>query len=110
MKYKHYSSSADVTVVKGASKAYADFVNSKASFGVLAMCFDEDISFLKIPYISYGGMNDPKSQASDLFGALRNADKAGATKVYAHFVNSGGMSAAVYNRLIRAAGFKVLEV
>lgn len=110
MKYKHYSPVADVTVVKGTCKAYADFVNSKASCGIIAMCFDEDIPFLKIPYISYGSMNEPRIQASALFGVLRSADKAGAATVYAHFFGSGGMSAAVYNRLIRAAGFKVLEI
>ncbi len=107
-KYKHYSPDADVFAVSGTSEKYAEFVNSRDFGGIYALCFDEDIPFLKIPYISYGSKDNFNEQAHNLFDALRKFDELKAKVVYAHFVNAGGMAIAVYNRLIRAAGFKII--
>lgn len=109
-KYKHYSPDADVFAVNGTSEKYAEFVNSKKAVGVYALCFDEDIPFLKMPYISYGGMGNFNQQAHNLFDALRKFDKLKAKVIYAHFTQTDGMAMAVYNRLIRAAGFKIINI
>ncbi|MBQ2671272.1 MAG: threonylcarbamoyl-AMP synthase [Clostridia bacterium] len=112
IKYKHYSPDAEVVILKGEKENYADFVNQAGSKekGVLALCFDEDISLLNVPYISYGSKSDSFFQAHNIFDALRKADKLGAKIVYVHYCESGGVSLAVYNRLIRAAGFKVIDL
>lgn len=110
MKYKHYAPSAQVFMVKGPSDKYSNFVNSKYSENSVALCFDEDIPFIKIPYISYGSELKADQQAHNLFDALRKADEIGAKTIYAHFKGDGGVSMAIYNRLIRAAGFQVIEL
>ena len=112
IKYKHYSPNAEVIILKGEKDHYADFVNkiSSKEEGVLALCFDEDISLLSVPYISYGSKNDSFSQAHNIFDGLRKADKIHAKIVYVHYCNTGELSLAVYNRLIRAAGFKVIDL
>lgn len=110
MKYKHYSPQTPVTVVTGCSEKYAEFVNSNMSQNVAALCFDEDIPFVKVPYISYGSMSATSAQACNLFAALRKCDELNSSKIYVHYVEHDGMSLAIYNRLIRAAGFGVIEL
>ena len=63
-----------------------------------------------IPAISYGKEGDGISEAHNLFTVLRELDRKGAKTVYARCPLSDGVSMAVYNRLIRAAAFRVVEV
>ena len=54
--------------------------------------------------------DDAASQAHGLFDALRQIDRAGLPLVYARVDGAGGVGQAVYNRLLRAAGFEELWV
>ena len=60
--------------------------------------------------LSYGHITSPKEQAHELFTALRELDKENATIVYARCPEMTGVSLAVYNRLIRSAGFKIIDL
>lgn len=107
MKYKHYAPKAEIHIVKGTQAAYAEFVNQQKAPGVYALCFEEDM--VDIPSITYGKRNDPLTQAQQLFDALRQLDEQGATTVYAACPSQKGVGLAVYNRLLRAAGFRVIN-
>jgi len=107
MKYKHYAPKAEIHIVKGTPAAYAEFVNSQKAPGVFALCFEEDS--VAIPSITYGKRDDPLSQAQQLFDALRQLDEQGAKTVYAACPSQDGVGLAVYNRLLRAAGFRVIN-
>ena len=48
--------------------------------------------------------------AYHLFAALREADERKCSRVYAHCPKKEGIGLAVYNRIIRAAGFKVIKL
>ena len=74
------------------------------------MCFDEDIHHLEVPTISYGVAYNYDSQASQLFDVLRQLDKLDARMVYVHAPEPEGVGLAVYNRLLRAAAFDVVEL
>ena len=106
MKYKHYAPKARVVIVDADKKVYEGFVNSKKD--AFALCFDGDD--IKIPHLAYGRENDDLSQARELFDALRQLDEMGAKKVYARMPNADGMGMAVYNRLIRAAAFNIIDL
>lgn len=106
MKYKHYSPAARVMVIRGSKERYEDFVNSKKD--AFALCFEEDE--VRIPHITYGRQEDDLSQAKELFAALRRLDELGAKRVYAHIPHTDGVGMAVYNRLIRAAAFTVIDL
>lgn len=110
MKYKHYSPKARVIMVKGTEKQFADFVNAQKKEGMAALCFEEDKPNLLLPYLSYGAKQDASAQAHTLFEALRALDDAGYSLIYAHSPSAEGVGLAVYNRLIRAAGFEVLTL
>ena len=110
MKYKHYAPKADVTILKGSFDAYRDYIAAHAGDGVWALCFDGEEAQLPVPAISYGKEGDGISEAHNLFTVLRELDRKGAKTVYARCPLSDGVSMAVYNRLIRAAAFRVVEV
>ena len=110
MKYKHYSPKADVIIINASERDYIAFVNSKASPGVAALCYDEDVKKLTVPAVCYGSEEDYEMQAQELFGALRRLDEINAKTVYARCPKPDGVGLAVYNRLMRAAGFEVLNV
>ncbi len=109
MKYKHYAPNADVSLVRGSREAYASFVNRHAADGVFAMCFNEDAPLLRVPLLCYGAEHDAGAQARELFDCLRRLDELGAARVYAHCPSQEGVGLAVYNRMIRAAGFSIID-
>ncbi len=106
MKYKHYCPKADITIIDSSPEEFIDFANERGCF---ALCFDEDADKLEIPHISYGPRYDSGAQARKLFSALHELDERNAGQVYARMPKRTGVGLAVYNRLIRAAGFKVLN-
>lgn len=110
MKYKHYAPKAKVILLRGGQDAYISYVNENAGEGVFALCFDEDAENLRVPAIRYGSVDDSKEQAHRLFSLLRELDERGAKLVYAHCPSTEGVGLAVYNRLIRAAAFEIIEL
>lgn len=106
MKYKHYAPKAKVVIVNADKKEYEEFVNAQK--GVFALCFDDDE--VTIPKVTFGRENDDLSQAKELFDALRELDEMGAKKVYARIPHKDGVGMAVYNRLIRAAAFDIIDL
>lgn len=105
MKYKHYAPKAEVTLVDASPEEFAAYVNERK--GGWALCFQEDLPFVEGPAISLGSRYDVGGQARRLFGALLELDKKGAQTAFAHCPSRAGVGLAVYNRLLRAAGFRV---
>ena len=110
MKYKHYAPKAQVTLLRGSFAAYRDYLAAHAEPGVWALCFDGEGAQLPVPSIEYGRNHDGVTQAHHLFTALRDLDRQGARVVYARCPEQSGVSMAVYNRLIRAAAFRVVNL
>ena len=110
MKYKHYAPKAQVTILRGDFARYKAYVEQHAAPGVWALCFDGEGAQLPVPFIEYGKNHDGVTQAHHLFTALRDLDKHGAQVVYARCPEQDGVSMAVYNRLIRAAAFRVVTL
>ena len=106
MKYKHYSPKADIIMVEADHDAFLSVVEKEYDEGVYALVFDGDTC----PYrhMTYGA--DSSQQAHLLFQRLRELDEIGAKKVFVRAPSPEGIGLAVYNRLIRAAGFEVIRV
>lgn len=109
MKYKHYAPKCKVILVDGTQAQYADYVNSHHTDGEFALCYNEDVPFLRCPSISIGAENNQAEQAVKLFDSLRRLDEEGAQVVYARCPKQSGVGLALYNRLIRAAAFQVVH-
>ncbi len=106
MKYKHYAPETQTFLVEGEN--FADFVNTKEN--AVAVCFSEESENIKIKKIIYGTSKDQSTLAKQLFAVLREVDKLGVSAVYVHAPKKDGIGLAVYNRLIRAAAFKVIKL
>ncbi len=108
MMYKHYSPKTEVFLVEGGDKEFINFVNGKENSA--AICFSEEAESIKIKALSLGSKNSPDDHAKRLFSLLRECDSLGVKMVYIHAPTKTGVGLAVYNRLIRAAGFKVIRL
>lgn len=110
MKYKHYSHKANVIILDGSFFAYKNYVNQHNNEGTAALCYNGEDKELDVPAVCYGSESDCGEQARELFDALRKLDEMNAKTVYARCPEPKGVGLAVYNRLIRAAGFEVIHL
>ncbi|MBE6708175.1 MAG: threonylcarbamoyl-AMP synthase [Ruminococcaceae bacterium] len=117
MKYKHYAPVAEVILLdmEGATESFSSVINRMESgndgrFAVL--CRREDICGISDDAIvfTFGEKNGEDDMAHELFSCLRAADDAGASRMYIPVPRLDGMGLAVYNRVIRAAGGRIVKV
>ena len=106
MKYKHYSPKAEVYILKGGDDMTERFMSTKGEgtgfLGSGSEKLPEDV--VRFPYGA-----DADRQAENLFASLRKADEAGCAEVYVRMPDTAGIGLAVYNRLLRSAGFRVIS-
>lgn len=106
MKYKHYAPKADITILKGSLEKFIKYTDGKDFF---ALVFEGEEKYFENA-VTYGRPLDGISEANRLFDALRELDEKGAKTVYARCPELSGVGLAVYNRLIRSAGFNIIEL
>lgn len=108
MKYKHYAPKKTVFLVEGDSDKYINFVNTKEN--AVAVCFEGEQDKITLKSVCYGDGENPETLARNLFEILRALDGDETDAAYVHAPNKSGVGLAVYNRLIRAAAFKVITL
>ncbi len=109
MKYKHYAPKTEITVVKGGINEFVEYLKTQQDGTCGVLCFDGEEEHFSCPCVSYGAKDNPKAQARRLFDALREVDALGVKRVFARCPATCGLGLAVYNRLIRAAAFHLIE-
>lgn len=110
MKYKHYAPKAQVILLEGTSQQYVSYVNAHAQKGVVALCYDEEIPLLTCETLALGSEKNSAEHAHRLFSDLRTLDEMGCHVAYGHLPEKTGVELAVYNRLIRAAGYETVKL
>ncbi len=117
MKYKHYAPRAPLTLLDGGHGKVIEFVQSRIDAGeeCLFICFDEDAEKFGGRALTLGKRGDEAAHAHRLFAALRQTDRYGdehpLSSIYTYMPSrTGGLSSAIYNRLIRAANHTVRKV
>lgn len=118
MKYIHYAPRAKVIIFRARTlEAMVGEINEIAGkcvrkgqkVGILGT--DETIHRYKEGYIiSLGSRKDPSSMAARLFAALREFDAIGVDVILTEWVDEREEGLAIMNRMIRAAGFRVIDV
>ncbi len=107
MKYKHYSPKAQVYLIECSDREKLEsFINENCDENTYVLV--KRTENIKAKALPYG--KTAKAEANELFSSLRRADELGASKIYVEAPNKEGMGLAVYNRLIRAAAFKVIKL
>lgn len=107
MKYKHYSPEARVVLVRESLDMFIRYVSAQTEDGMCCLIFDQDAKDFPFEYMTYG--STPEEQAQQIFSRLREADARGIKNLYVRAPKKEGVGLAVYNRLIRAAGYEVVE-
>lgn len=116
MKYRHYAPQADVVCVRGKPYPAAQKINDLyreaeqdgRSCKILAT--EQTKTFYKgKKYVILGDRNFPETLCTNLFAALRDTD-AQADYILTEGVDTDDCGLAYMNRLLRAAGFQVIDV
>lgn len=107
MKYKHYSPKCDIILADCSKDQFVRLVNDSEDRA--ALCFEGEEHLIRKDCVTYGREYDGESQARRLFSALYELDEKNMKKVYARRPLKRGVGLAVYNRLIRAAGFQIFQ-
>ena len=110
MKYRHYAPKAPVILIEGKQIHFTSYVNMYANKNTSVLCFDEESVDLQGLVFPYGTCHDHKTQAQKLFTLLRQADTPKTTAIFVHAPSPDGLGLAVYNRLIKAAGYNVVRL
>lgn len=110
MKHKHYAPKTRLILAEGPLEGFYRLLDAHKNESVGALVFDGEEQGLSVPWVSYGAENDPAAQAHRLFDALRALDGLGVDTVYGRMPKKEGLALAVYNRILRAAAFQVVQV
>lgn len=118
MKYRHYAPRATVFLITDAGNADFDGRVKKFLSGKLdreprtgVICFDEykdEIIGKNVFY--FGKKADDDEHAKRLFDILRRFDKTDAPEIYATASDLRGVGLAIYNRMLKASGFNIIEI
>jgi L-threonylcarbamoyladenylate synthase len=110
MKHRHYAPDKPLVVLEGGDEVTYGFLSEKKSRAVI--CFDEDLPYIEGKYVlSCGPKDDSLTQAQRLFDCLRRLDAlTDIDVIYARMPSKVGIGLAVFNRLIKAAGFQLLRL
>lgn len=117
MKYKHYAPNADVTIVEGPHEKVVEYINSQIAekeaeghrCAVMATDETKDKYICK-DIVSAGHKDDELSVARNLYAILRDFDKQNIEYVYSESFETKNVGQAVMNRLIKAAGHKIVKL
>lgn len=117
MKYRHYAPKGELTIVSGSSREVKAAINELLEAakekglrtGVIGT--EENIEFYRADIkMSAGKKGDELTAARRLYSILREFDEKKADVIYSEAFPGTGMGQAVMNRLLKAAGHKVIQV
>lgn len=117
MKYRHYAPRGELVIVQGSPEAVAAYINKVSDeerlqgekTGVIGT--SEFLDKYRADVVKcVGSRRDEESIARHLFSVLREFDEEGVTRIYSESFESSGLGQAIMNRLLRAAGHKVVRV
>lgn len=117
MKYTHYAPQGELELVQGEAGAVVSYIQEQVAAarargevtGVLA--FDERLGrFDADRLFSLGSEAELGAAAQRLYAALRAFDGAGVQRIWAECCEEHGIGAALMNRLVKAAGHRIIRV
>ncbi|GMQ57679.1 L-threonylcarbamoyladenylate synthase [Vallitalea sediminicola] len=117
MKYRHYAPNADLIVFKGESDKVVSRINELVGIekqedkkiGVIAT--EQTKAYFNCKNtIIIGDKNKPEEIASNLFRVLREFDEMNVETIYCEAFSKKDIGTATMNRLLKAAGNKIINV
>ncbi len=117
MKYRHYAPKGELVIVKGEPDKVAAYMNSQAALdsergertGIIGT--KRWLSLYRADVVKcLGESGDVESAARNLYAVLRQMDQEQVGRIYSESFAEQGLGEAIMNRLLKAAGFRVVEV
>lgn len=117
MKYRHYAPQGELTIVEGSFDAVIQYINGQTATareqgektGII--CTDESGPLYSADVVRcVGSRRDEESVARNLFSVLREFDDESVTKIFTESFEAAGLGQAIMNRLLKAAGHRVVQV
>lgn len=116
MRYKHYAPKGDLTIVEGDELAVIERIRSLTKekmdehYQVGIIATDETIDKYKVGQVkSIGKRSDEHTISHNLYNVLREFDEADVDIIYSESFRNGKLGVAIMNRLLKAAGHKVIH-
>jgi L-threonylcarbamoyladenylate synthase len=117
MKYRHYAPKAELLIVEGEQETVIRYINENVKMrrkqgeriGVIATgetCAVYEADVVK----NIGSREDRETIAKNLFRVLREFDDAGVDVIYSESFDTDGLGQAIMNRLLKAAGHRLVQV
>ena len=110
VKYKHYAPKAEVVLIVGDFEEFKNYVETEADLKTCAMVFENEMNNFSVNCFSYGKQSEPESLAKNIFTILRQVDKENYKRVFVHMPKQNAETLVIWNRLIRAANFKLINL
>lgn len=117
MKYRHYAPKAELVIVEGASKTVIEKINAlvkeKEALGIRTGIIGTEETVRQYPsglVKSMGTRTDELSISSHLYAILREFDESDVQIIYSESFEEGALGSAIMNRLLKAAGHKIIHV
>lgn len=117
MKYRHYAPKGDLTIVEGNGEKVVSYINEQVRkaqkdgkrAGVI--CTDETLGrYCAETVKSAGNREEEETIAKELYRILRECDDENIEVIYSESFDQKGIGQAIMNRLLKAAGHKVVQV
>lgn len=117
MKYRHYAPKAELTIVEGNTEAVIAAVNRLAEeteakgkkVGIIAT--DETVNRYEKGLVrSLGARSHEEEISMHLFEVLRSFDETDVDCIYSESFENAAIGQAIMNRLLKAAGHRLIEV
>lgn len=117
MKYRHYAPKGELVIVEGEPQHVAAYMNQQAAnarergertgiIGTRGFLSQYQADVVKC----LGERTDEEGIARNLYSVLRQMDEDQVTKIYSESFETQGFGQAIMNRLLKAAGHKVVKV
>ena len=116
MKYRHYAPKADLAIVEGSEEAVVAKINQLAAeakargeqVGIIATDETKD-RYPEGLVVSIGSRKEEESIAHHLYEVLRDFDQSAVKSIYSEAFYTPRMGQAIMNRLLKAAGHKIIQ-
>ena len=117
MKYRHYAPKGELTIVEGEPEQVTVYMNRQAAkarqrgertgiIGTRGRLSQYQADVVKC----LGDREDEESIARNLYSVLRQMDEEQVTRIYSESFAAQGFGQAIMNRLLKAAGHRVIKV
>ncbi|MBO5208580.1 MAG: threonylcarbamoyl-AMP synthase [Lachnospiraceae bacterium] len=117
MKYRHYAPKGDLTIVDGNEEQVVEYINKQVPFlqkeghkvGIIGT--ESTIARYQGDVCkSAGSRQDETTIAKELYRILREFDDEDVTVIFSESFDTAGIGQAIMNRLLKAAGHKIIHI